>query len=133
MPRVTTKPKALANLFATIDKQPWGDNFSGTALSLPEKFEKIKLNGELVVDYLHLGSSEESNQGEVPKKNRVVFQEPFADEDFEAEDPNTGQQIMFKSARISMDLNGGDDAFENIDKDLALVSTNLVYLTYRLQ
>ena len=110
---MTEQLAPLANFFEESARQPWGEKLTGTALSLPEEYRRIKLKGNLYVEYLQAGTTN-TKEGNTPNKNHVVFQVPF-DEDFEVKDD--GKLVTTLGARISMDLTGEDDLLEGIDKD----------------
>lgn len=75
---------ALADFFNNSGCPPWVEKFAGPALSLPQEYREIELNGKLCVEYLQLdstnageGGAPDANEGGPPNKNHVVFLVPF--------------------------------------------------------
>ncbi|KAI6004755.1 hypothetical protein EDD15DRAFT_2359540 [Pisolithus albus] len=71
----------LADFFNNSGCPPWVEGFAGPALSLPQEYREIELNGKLCVEYLQLDSTNggalDANEGGPPNKNHVVFLVPF--------------------------------------------------------
>ncbi|KAI6004777.1 hypothetical protein EDD15DRAFT_2359592 [Pisolithus albus] len=71
----------LADFFNNSGCPPWVEGFAGPALSLPQEYREIELNGKLCVEYLQLdstnGGAPDANEGGPPNKNHVVFLVPF--------------------------------------------------------